>query len=59
MNAMMLLVCLTGGATVGQDTEIISKAPRIPAAKHAAGELVRIDPRNRKVTRRKRSRARR
>jgi hypothetical protein len=37
----------------------ISKAPRIPAPKRASGELVCIDPRNRKVTRRKRSRARR
>ncbi len=37
----------------------ISKAPRIPAPKRAAGELVRIDPRTRKVTRRRRSRARR
>jgi hypothetical protein len=37
----------------------ISRAPRIPAAKHGAGELVHIDPRTRKVTRRKRSRARR
>jgi hypothetical protein len=36
----------------------LSRAPRVPARKRVAGTLVHIDPRTRKVRRRRRSRAR-